>query len=153
MESPPDDRPTFDDISPTGGLQLDEASAVKEFLGKTRNEAVELFHGPSFRNYEHLMWMGPRAFLYYLPSAVAAIQKNLSTNDCSAVPWLCSAIEFQIKCSPGIVPAATSDIRMFCTVMLEHWQTCDFDLEEDIDVLINRLLAKTMEPDSVVASK
>ena len=99
------------------------------------------------------MWMGPRAFLYYLSAAVAAIQKDLSTSECAAVPWLCSAIGFQIKCYPDILPAATSDIRMFCTAMLENWQTCDFDLEEDVDGLINRLLAKMMESDSGVASK
>ena len=49
---------------------LDEGSACKHFLGKTLTEAEALFREASLYYQEDLMWMGPRAFQFYLPAAL-----------------------------------------------------------------------------------
>ena len=93
------------------------------------------------------MWMGPRAFTYYLSSAVEAIQKDLLLKEGAAVPWLCCYVENQIKHYPEIIPAVRNDIRTFCKVASANWQPGNFALEEELEIptKIQTLLDKILE--------
>lgn len=62
--------PTRLEISPSGGLQLDERQALDHFHGKTRAEAAALFREKAHVHLEDLMWMGPRAFAYYVAATL-----------------------------------------------------------------------------------
>jgi hypothetical protein len=59
---------------------LDERSAVEDFLGKSRNEAQRLFEAEDGCYWEDLVHMGPVAFRYYLPAAVAVIRSDAAVN-------------------------------------------------------------------------
>jgi len=91
------DLPTRDDISPSNELQLDERSAVRNFLGKDLNQAVGLFSNNLFRHAENLMWMGPRAFQFYYRAFSDYIRTNNPSETDDAVGWFISIIDFQLK--------------------------------------------------------
>ncbi len=54
---------------------LDERAAVRYFCGKSLREAEELFRSNSLAYADDLMWMGPKAFAYYLKAASNYIQR------------------------------------------------------------------------------
>lgn len=60
--------PSFQEISPTKGLNLDETSAVEHFLGKTCQEAFSMIQENINCYAEDFAYMGYIAFCYYLPS-------------------------------------------------------------------------------------
>lgn len=74
----------------------DEAVACKNFLGKTVAEAEALFQAASMTHQEDLMWMGPRAFAYYLPAALAYLRSEASAGDDSFVDALHNIFVFRL---------------------------------------------------------
>ncbi len=67
--------PSAADISPTGGEDLDEQYALKHFLGRDVQGALELLR-KSFVDYEEdLLFMGRRGFEYYLPAVLLYLQE------------------------------------------------------------------------------
>jgi hypothetical protein len=71
--------PTRDEINVYNSL--DEISATEHFLNKTLEDAEALFRENSLRYQEDLMWMGPRAFHFYLQAALNYLRSDASTGD------------------------------------------------------------------------
>ncbi len=93
--TPPTLLPTRKDISVFGSL--DEKRAIKHFLGKDLRQAEALFR-ENFGVYaEDLMWMGPRAFCFYVDAAIAYLASPASTGDSEAACGFCGAVEFQVE--------------------------------------------------------
>lgn len=64
------------DISPTLGANLDEKSALEHFLGRDRQDAVDLLRRYEDRIHVYLedfLWMGEAAFVYYFPALLEFI--------------------------------------------------------------------------------
>lgn len=74
---------------------LDERKAVDHFLGKSIEQAEQLFIENSIIYQEDLMWMGPKAFNYYLESVLRYLQNPLSRGDDDFVIALVSTFEFR----------------------------------------------------------
>ncbi len=87
--------PTRTDISAFGSL--DEKSAVNHFLGKDLKQAEALFRENFGLYSEDLMWMGPRAFCFYVDAAIAYLASSAATGDSEAACGFCSAVEFQVE--------------------------------------------------------
>ena len=58
---------------------LDERDACEHFLGKNIDEAEALFREDFLCYQEDLMWMGPRAFRYYVHAAINYIHSDAAT--------------------------------------------------------------------------
>src|SRR3981081_234663 len=71
--------PTRDEINVHGSP--DEESACEHFFGKTQAEAERLFRSNSAYYQEDLMWMGPRAFHFYLPAAASYVMSDAARGD------------------------------------------------------------------------
>ncbi len=67
--------PTARDISPTDGVDLDEQYALKHFLGRDVEGALELLREDFLCYHEDLMFMGRRGFEYYLPALLSYMQE------------------------------------------------------------------------------
>jgi hypothetical protein len=76
---------------------LDERCAVDNFLGKDRQAAEAMFRENFVRYQEDLMWMGPRAFCYYLPAALAYAMSDESALSSIELELLLNTIEFQLQ--------------------------------------------------------
>lgn len=85
---------------------LDERTAVEHFLGKSVAEAELLFRENSAYYQEDLMWMGPRAFSYYIPAAVRYLESEDARGDAQLVSALYDIISFRADTDPeGFAPA------------------------------------------------
>ena len=58
--------PTRREISPTDGIDLDERYAIVHFFGKNISEAKKLFEENVDFYCSDLIWMGPKAFQFYM---------------------------------------------------------------------------------------
>lgn len=85
--------PTESDINVHDSL--DERVARDHFLGKTVEEAEALFRENSAYYQEDLMWMGPRAFAYYLQSVVNYLKSEHAAEDDHFIDSLHSLVMFR----------------------------------------------------------
>ena len=74
---------------------LDEICAAEHFLNKTIEEAELLFRKNSIYYQEDLMWMGIKAFDYYMQSAIKYIKSDYSIEDSDFISCMHSTIEFR----------------------------------------------------------
>ena len=74
---------------------LDERKAVEHFLGKSIAQAEQLFIENSIKYQEDLMWMGSKAFYFYLEAVHRYLQNPLSNGDTDFVFALVSTFEFR----------------------------------------------------------
>ncbi|MEM9802684.1 MAG: hypothetical protein AAGA20_20325 [Planctomycetota bacterium] len=113
--------PTDREISPTDGLDLDEKSALEHFLGKSVVEAAKLFSEERNLVYaEDLMWMGPRAFAYYLPAVMPYLRSVDSYRDSAFVVSVKGAIQSQLDDDAGAFRPAATAARAFLEHCLAH---------------------------------
>jgi hypothetical protein len=85
--------PTRDEINVYGSL--DEVSACEHFLGLTLVMAEQLFRENGLFYQEDLMWMGPRAFAFYLPAALSYLRSEAARGDDDFLSCLHRVIEFR----------------------------------------------------------
>ena len=79
------DIPTREDINVYGSL--DEQAACDHFFGENLKEAEDLFRENSQFYQEDLMWMGPRAFRYYVNAAINYLQSESAGGDSDVLHW------------------------------------------------------------------
>lgn len=104
-----DDRPTAREINVFDSL--DERSAAEHFLGKDRSEAESLF-AENFLFYgEDLMWMGPRAFGYYVKAAVRALLGTTEAGDSDAANSFLAVAQFRLEDDAASITEALPGIR------------------------------------------
>ncbi|MEM7678737.1 MAG: hypothetical protein AAF449_22375 [Myxococcota bacterium] len=87
------DLPTQSDINVFGSLN--EQSAVEHFLGKDLLQAELLFKNNFLCYQEDLMWMGPKAFCFYVQAAVNYLLGPDSDGDSDAVSSFLICVQFQ----------------------------------------------------------
>lgn len=85
--------PTESDINVYNSL--DEIAASDHFLNKTVEEAEALFRDNSAFYQEDLMWMGPRAFHYYLESAINYLKSEHAAGDDHLISCLYKIVLFR----------------------------------------------------------
>lgn len=85
--------PTKDEINVYNSL--DEITACSHFLDKTLEEAEILFRENSLAYGQDLMWMGFRAFAFYLQAAVNYLRGDYSAGDSDIINCLYSTMEYR----------------------------------------------------------
>ena len=75
--------PTLADINVHDSL--DERSAVEHFFGQDLLQAEVLFRENFLYYQEDLMWMGPRAFCFYVDAAIAYLLSPAASGDSDAI--------------------------------------------------------------------
>jgi hypothetical protein len=85
--------PTEDEINVHNSL--DEISASQHFLNKTLEQAEDLFRENSAYYQEDLMWMGPRAFAFYLQAAINYLRSEHSAGDAHMIDCLHEIVVFR----------------------------------------------------------
>lgn len=68
--------PTLLEISPSNLSQLDERTAYEHFVGKSLEEAVDLFREIDHVYVEDLAWMGDVAFDFYVDAYIAYLLES-----------------------------------------------------------------------------
>jgi hypothetical protein len=110
--------PTEEDINPQGD-SYDGASAVKHFLGKTREQITREWaeHGHYYE--EDLNAMGDRAFCFYLPAIVDYVTTS-GNRDGDTVSDVCRVIESRLAYHYAETRPAFPQILRFADYALAH---------------------------------
>lgn len=87
--------PTADEINVYNSL--DEISACEHFLNKALPQAEELFRDNSSYYQEDLMWMGPRAFQFYLLAATNYLRSTHAVGDDHMIDCLYEIVMFRLN--------------------------------------------------------
>ena len=106
---------------------LDEQHAVKVFLGKDLEQAEALFRENFLYYQEDLMWMGPKAFAFYVAAAIRYLLSAESDGDSDAANTFCGLVEFRLDCEPAKIAPVGTLIREAILVMLENFDRYDCD--------------------------
>lgn len=99
--------PTADDFDVFHSL--DEKTASEHFLNKTLAEAQALFCEDSLTYCQDFMWMGPRAFHFYLEALFNYLKSDDSIGNNDIVNCLLSVVEY--RRNDEEFPAAVDRIR------------------------------------------
>ena len=108
---------------------LDEQSAVDSFLGLTVSEAEALFEEEDALNLmEHLYWMGPVAFCYYVAAAINYIKCSGSVDD-SEISSFLSMLGFRLEYERQAIAPVLPQLRAAVQYVIENWSKFDVDPE------------------------
>ena len=111
---------------------LDERVACEHFLGKDLNEAEGLFRKSAMTYQEDLMWMGPRAFRYYVHSALNYLQSECAAGDWEMVLFFAGILEFWLENYKDEVAPVTTSLAQGCDFIVEHWDRFDVTADSDL---------------------
>lgn len=107
--------PTESEINPIPD-DLDGQVAVKHFLGKTVQDAVAMFADNSLVYQEDLMWMGPKAFCFYLPAVLKHFRQE---SDPDLVASIASVLEFRLEHDATDIRPSFPTIAAICAHLLK----------------------------------
>ena len=119
--------PTAEEIGGAGGL--DEAYAVEHFLGKSVREAEALFRENDLYYLDDLGWMGPKAFCFYVPAAIAYLMSESASYQCDAVNFFHGKLERQLREHAEEIEPALPAIRDAVVYLLDHWEKFEINPE------------------------
>lgn len=110
------------DFDPTGGF-LDAEFAMAIFLGKSLEEAEELFRENFLARQEDLMFMGTAAFCFYVQSAIRYILGETSRGDDTVLVGFPGAVTFQLENGTGAIEdrSLLGHLGDATEYVLSHW--------------------------------
>lgn len=123
---------------------FDEQWAVKNFLGRSLEEAQDLFAENFLFYSEDLMWMGPVAFCYYVRAAIAFLLSPSAKGHADSVGTFCMILEFRIGCKYWGIGNCSPLVRDGLEAMLrnfDHYE-CDPRLDGDVARRVEAVLAR-----------
>lgn len=123
---------------------LDERHAVEVFLGKDLEQAQALFRENFLYYQEDLMFMGPKAFAFYVPAAIGYLLSADSDGDALAANSFCCLVEFLLDHAPTQIAPVGSIIREGILGMLERFERygCDDGTYGDVSARYQTLLLR-----------
>jgi hypothetical protein len=119
--------PTREDIVVYG--MLDELTACEHFLGKSLDDAEQLFRDNSAFYQEDLMWMGPVAFRFYVEAAIRYLRSPAAKGDDAMVSCLAAIIQFRLEYEPREVVPVAPQLHSICDYIDRNWDKFDVNPE------------------------
>jgi len=113
------DLPTRQDINIHDSL--DEQTACWHFLGKTLEEAEALFRENPLHYQEDLMYMGPKAFGFYVQAAINDIQSPAADGDSDMVNCFAGTLEYRLKYEGDALRPIADKLASVCRYVLDHY--------------------------------
>lgn len=120
--------PTRQDINVHDSL--DERAACDHFLGKTIAEAEALFRENSLKYQEDLMFMGARAFRFYVDALISYIQSDYAAGDSDIINCFAGILEFRLEHYADGLRSVAEKLAAACRYVVDHYDR--FDLTPDI---------------------
>ncbi len=109
---------------------LDEEVACRHFLGKDLDAAEALFRENSAYFEEDLLWMGPKAFRFYVEALIRYLRSDASQGDACIVSCFAGILEFRLEYQPQELRPIASQLASACRDVLQgYWR---FQVESEI---------------------
>ena len=109
---------------------LDERTACEHFLGKTLDEAEELFQENSLYYQEDLMWMGPIAFRFYVQALLNYIQSDSSIGDSDIINCFADFLEYRLEREAAELRPIAENLASVCAYIVHYH--AKFELQPEI---------------------
>lgn len=146
--------PTASDINVHDSL--DERWAVGNFLGKTLEQAEELFRESAMTYQEDLQHMGPVAFRFYIPVFVSYLRSAASAGDSYAVNAFASLVRNRWESEPEELKPVRELLADACRAVLAEYDRfkvdeaiycghCGLGLRSDYESLLASLTATSAD--------
>ncbi len=110
--------PTREDINVFDSL--DERCACDHFLGKNMDEAQALFSDNFLRYQEDLVFMGPRAFRFYVHAAMQYLMSPDASGDGDAANSFAGLLEFRLEHERNEVQPVAGELARICNYLFEN---------------------------------
>ena len=101
--------------------------AAEHFFGKSLHDAENLFRENSLYYQEDLMWMGPKAFCFYVKAAFSYLQSRYSNEDADMVNCLHSTIKLRLEQDSKEMDSALHELITGCRYILANWSKFEVD--------------------------
>lgn len=129
--------PTLLEISPSNLSQLDERTAYEHFVGKSLEEAVDLFREIDHVYVEDLAWMGDVAFDFYVDAYIAYLLESPR-----GMVDICLAKGLVVtKVAMGNEPSKLVDLVNAIERYGEPLEPCDRGQDREYDEIKRRLIS------------
>lgn len=129
--------PTLLEISPSNLSQLDERTAYEHFVGKSLEEAVDLFREIDHVYVEDLAWMGDVAFDFYVDAYIAYLLESPR-----GMVDICLAKGLVVtKVAMGNEPSKLVDLVNAIERYGEPLEPCDRGRDREYDEIKRRLIS------------
>jgi hypothetical protein len=135
--------PTERDFLDPRSQDPDERNALRNFLGKTAEQAAEMFRERFILYQEDLLWMDPNALRYYLPPALEYVCSPAADGDSDAVDMLYAILHNrrkEIAADPVLASAVADAIRSIVSDFGRF--RCKTDIYGDLEARYRRALAE-----------
>lgn len=134
--------PTENEISVYGSL--DEQSAVRHFLGKDLEQAEAMFRDNFSVYQEDLMWMGPKAFCFYVDAAIAYLLSPSADEDSDAASSFCGVLEFQLQFYHASISPSHPRLKAVMMKIVDDFERfdCDTKIYGDVKLKYEKLLER-----------
>lgn len=119
--------PTASDINPHG--DLDGNAAEEHFLGKSHAEALLLFKENSIYYLEDLMWMGSKAYCFYVHAAIEYVKSEEALGNSDMVNCLIGTFAFRLEHDRHEVEQVLGEMKEVTNYLLANWDQYDVDQE------------------------
>ncbi len=107
----------------------DEAFAVRNFLGKSLDEAEALFRENSIYYQEDLLSMGPVAFRFYVRAAIRYVRSAHADGDSDIINCLAGILSFRQEHYPADLVPCAGLLGVFCDDVLKQFDRFHADPE------------------------
>ncbi len=121
--------PVADDFLDPRSRDLDEHHAVQMFLGKTPEQAQEIFRQNFLFYQEDLTYMRAPAFRFYVVPAIAYLTGGSATGDSDAASTFCHVLESRLNADPGALAPIRSFIAGAIRQVLDRFDLYECDSE------------------------
>jgi len=118
--------PSAQDINPIPE-DLDGKVAEENFLGKRLDEAVLLFRENSLYYQSDLMWMGPKAFCFYVHAAITYIKGEDAVGDSDMVNCFHSTLTVRLENDRNEIASVTDELKEVIQYILMNWSKYEVD--------------------------
>ena len=126
---------------------LDERVACKNFLGKTLAEAEAMFRDSWDYYHEDLMWMGPRAFRYYVTAAIRYLHSDSSAR--AQASYFTGILDSKLPDERHEIKAIATELVETCRYIFENApkfsEGQSFKLEYELRTSCLRLIDQLQE--------
>lgn len=116
--------PTKEEINPIPEC-LDGQAAVKDFLGKTLEEAEVMFSENSGHCWESLNYLGPVAFRFYVRAAIKYLHDELPKTHPPTISWFTAVIGLWLDYQPNELKPVASSLSHLVEEYLTHYSRFD----------------------------
>jgi len=116
--------PTANEINPFS--DLDGLTAKKHFLGKSLDQVVAMLAENSTYYVQDFMWMGPKAFTFYLPAVLSFAEGHASDGQIGFINSICSTLEFRLENQD--IPAESLKVALrVCKYIISNYSRFEVD--------------------------